>query len=516
VETAISYARASMDRTGEELSVDRQRTDQRKLVRQRDARLGAEITDNDVSANGRRKRPGFEQVLQIVREGGADVIVATDMSRLTRGKSQDEARLLELGLETGLKLWFVRAPDLDLSSAAGRLTASILIAAARHEIEQKSERQRRAAEQAAEQGRRIGGRRPFGYEADGMTIREIEADAVRGAYDAVLSGVSLGRTATGWNARGLRTPQRVYEHGCDGACPPNVRPRRCVQHKLGAHSLWTAQTLRPLLLNPRYAGLRAHVTEDRLRVVGDPRKARLAAVVGSAAWPGLVEEETWRAAVEMITNPDRSRPARSGRGLLTGVGLCGVCGATMHAGGGPRRGPDGESYATYRCRDSYGHVGRAMGPVDWWVSEAVIGRMSQPDAAELLADENRPDAAALRREAKVIRRRLDGLARLLADDVLTEAGVRQESARLRGQLAVVEGKQADAGRVNVLGPLVAAEDVRAEWEAMDVDRQRAVVETLMVVRLLPPGRGSRFGRDVSSWEANVERIKATVEVDWIG
>ena len=116
-------------------------------------------------------------------------------------------------------------------------------------------------------------------------------------------------------------------------------------------------------------------------------------------------------------------------------------------------------------------MGRAAGPVDWWVGEAVIGRMSQPDAAELLADDNRPDAAALRREAKVIRGRLDGLARLLADDVLTEVGVRQESARLRGQLAVVEGKQSDAGRVNVLGPLVAAEDVPAAATVGKLDYQ---------------------------------------------
>jgi site-specific DNA recombinase len=182
---AISYSRASQDRTGEELSVERQSADQRALAAARGWELVAEIRDNDVSAAGKRKRPGFEQALAMVSAREAQLIVATDMSRLTRGKARDEVRLLELGLETGLRLAFVRAPDLDLSTAAGRLTASILIAAARHEIEQKSERQKRAVQQAAEQGRWTGGRRPFGFESDGMTVREDEAQAIRDGYAAL-------------------------------------------------------------------------------------------------------------------------------------------------------------------------------------------------------------------------------------------------------------------------------------------------------------------------------------------
>lgn len=525
VELGISYARASQDRTGEELSVSRQHEDHRGLAGERGVRIVAELTDNDVSAAGKRKRPEFETALAMVKRGDATIIIATDMSRLTRGKAQDEARLLELGLETGLKLWFKRAPDLELSTAAGRLTASILIAAARHEIEQKSERQRRASIQAAEQGRRTGGRRPFGYEPDGMTVREVEAQAVRDAYDSVLLGVPLGRIATDWNARGLRTPQRVYLHGCGGACGPTIRPRECPRHQLGEHSRWTAQTVRPLLLNPRYAGLMSHLSEVRRQAGGDPRKLRLESIVGSAAWPALIEESTWRAAVEMITDPARAKPPRSARGLLTGLGLCGVCEATVHAGGGPRRGQR-ETYSTYRCRDAYGHVGRAAGPVDWWVSEIVIERLARPDAAVLLDDDGRPDAATLRREARALRARIDGLAKLFADKVLDEMGVRRESARLRAELADVEAQQRDAGRVNVLGPLVAAGQqaenqdearaaVRATWEALDVDRQRAAVETLMVVRLLPPGRGVRFGGDVVAWERNAARIRDSIDVTWV-
>jgi hypothetical protein len=47
---------------------------------------------------------------------------------------------------------------------------------------------------------------------------------------------------------------------------------------------------------------------------------------------------------------------------------------------------------------------------------------------------------------------------------------------------------ADAGRADVLGPLVEAEDMATTWASLDTDRQRAVVATLARVVLLPPGQ----------------------------
>ncbi|WP_433369083.1 recombinase family protein [Actinoplanes sp. CA-142083] len=531
MEAAISYARASVDRTGQELSVERQRSDQRKLVRHRGVRLAHEITDNDVSANGRRRRPGFERMLELVREGKADVIVATDMSRLTRGKSSDEARLLELGLETNLKLWFVRAPDLDLSTAAGRLTASILIAAARHEIEQKSERQRRAAEQAAEQGRRIGGRRPFGYDADGTTENKTEADAIRWAYNELLAGAGLGALAREWNRRGLLTPQHGYAHGCGGSCGPKVRPRSCPQRKADRPSLWTAQTIRPVLMNPRYAGLRSHVTDAVRRAHPDPRTARIAGIVGRAQWPSLVSEATWRAAVTKLTDPGRTKPPRSGTAVLTGEALCGaragadrqVCNATVHGGAAPAsRGKPG--YRTYRCTASLGHLGRAAEPVEWFVSEVVVERLSRPDAASLLLAPNRPDAAETDRKLVSLRGARRNVLSLVRDGTFSAAEARSETAALDVQIAQLEADLADSARVDLLGPLVRAAEgqpedqraakVRGVWHGMSVDRRRTVISLLMTVRLLPPGRGVRLGQTVETWTRNAEKLAASIEIDW--
>lgn len=437
------------------------------MAEMRQWELAAEIKDNDVSAAGKRRRPGFEQALGMIRAGEAQMIVATDMSRLTRGKARDEVRLLELGLETGLRLSFVRAPDLDLSTAAGRLTASILIAAARHEIEQKSERQSRAALQAAQQGRRVGGRRPFGYEADGMTIREDEAEALREAYAAILSGVSLARVARDWNGHGLYTPQTKRD---------------------GSLSHWSSQTVRPTLLNPRYAGLRARGRGKRREIMA------------AAQWPAIVPESTWRAAVAVIADPSRANPPRSSRALLTGVAHCGAeiepgkqCGAFVHAGAAPaRRGREG--WRTYRCRDAYGHLGRAAAPVEQYIVAVVLERLSRPDARDLLIDHDRVDVNELRAEALALRKRRQSLVGLVMDGTFTDTEVRERAAQMATQIAAVEARIGDAGRVDVLGPLVNAENVHAAWDALDVDRQRAVIDTLMTVRLLPPGRGTRTFR----------------------
>lgn len=69
--------RISEDRTGEEAGVDRQRADCFALC----TRLGLEIRDadvfmdNDVSAYLDKKRPGFEQLLERVKQGPSQLVV---------------------------------------------------------------------------------------------------------------------------------------------------------------------------------------------------------------------------------------------------------------------------------------------------------------------------------------------------------------------------------------------------------------------------------------------------------
>jgi site-specific DNA recombinase len=410
-----------------------------------------ELVDNDRSASGRKPRPGFDELLRLLETGTARVVIAWSLDRLTRNR-RDTLRLVEAAEKAQASIILVRGSDMDLATPAGRLAADILASVARHEIEVKADRQRRAQEQAARDGRRVGGRRPFGYEADGVTIRPDEADAVRAGYRAILAGVSLGGVAREWNTSG---------------------------HRTGQGSPWRRDAVRHVLLNPRYAGLRGYapVPEHGRRVIE---------VTGPAEWPGVVDEAVWQAAKDLLTDGSRRRPPTGSVALLTGIGRCGVCGATLHAGGSTVRG-----VRTYRCSKSLGHVARRGAPVDEFVGDVVVARLSLPDARELLTDHRRVDITQLRDRALALRQRLDSLAVDFADGTLTGSQLRTATERVRRNLAAVEAEMADAGRVDVLGPIVAAGDVRAVWDALGVARQRVVVDLLMTVTVRPAGRGKR-------------------------
>ncbi|MCA1674310.1 MAG: hypothetical protein LC799_19685 [Actinobacteria bacterium] len=136
--------------------------------------------------------------------------------------------------------------------------------------------------------------------------------------------------------------------------------------------------------------------------------------------------------------------------------------------------------------------------VDDFVARLVIARLRRDDARELLTapDSCRPDVPALRGEAMALRARIDAAAGEFADDhTVTPTQLRTITGRLRARLADVEAALADAGRVDVLGPLLDAESPAAAWAAMDTDRRRGVVDTLFSeIRLLLPGRGVRTFR----------------------
>jgi site-specific DNA recombinase len=456
------YLRQSMDRTGDELGVRRQREDTNALIERRGWTMGKEHVDNDRSAAGKKPRPGFDALLAAVESGDVDVIVAWSLDRLTRNR-RDTVRLIETCQSRQVMIALVRGTDIDMSSPAGRLTADVLASVARHEIEQKSDREKRAALQAAQMGKRRGGRRPFGYEPDGVTLRPAEAELISSGYADLLAGASLSSIQRAWNGTGLTTGK--------------------IGWKTGKPSKWTRDTVRRVLLNPRNAGLRRHAGE----------------IVGRAEWPEIVPEETWRAAVSLLTDPTR-RTGGSGpasRQLLTGVALCGVCGATMQGGGAWHKKP------LYRCR-TMKHVGRLAEPVDTYIESLVVARLSQPDALRdvLMPEESGAHAGALKEVANELYARLDELAAMFAEGAVTAAQMRTGTERLRTRLAEVESRMADAGRLSVLGPMATAADPAATWSESDRDRRRAIIDMLMVIRLLPLGHGVRIFRP------------ETVDVEW--
>jgi site-specific DNA recombinase len=178
---AAIYARISEDRLGDRAGVDRQRVDCEELIRRRRWEVAGVYVDNDVSASNDKRRPEYARLLDDLKAGALDMIVAWHPDRLHRRPAELES-FIELLEATGAGVATVQAGELDLATPSGRLVARMLGAVARHEVDLKAARQRRKHEELARAGRDSGGGdRPYGFESDRRTIREPEAAVIREA-----------------------------------------------------------------------------------------------------------------------------------------------------------------------------------------------------------------------------------------------------------------------------------------------------------------------------------------------
>lgn len=445
----VGYARISKDRTGEELGVQRQSEDIEALAQQRGLTIREHFVDNDISATRGRHRPRYAALMDAIERGEVDAVLVWSLSRLWRNRAERAAGIEKLR-QRNVPVLCCKGPDLDLSTAAGRLLAGLLGEVDTHEVEQKSEREQRAIRQRVEQGKPPGGPRCYGYTGNGLETVPDEADDVRRMFDDLLAGASLSGIAADMNER--ERPNR------------NGEP-------------WTHNAVRNLLLNERYAALRDYR--------GDLYPGR---------WPVIVDETTWRAAKHVLEDDGRATsPGPGRRWLLSGIARCGVCddGTTVTSGsrGGPK-GKPGPTQPLYRCRKTK-HLARGTDPIDLTVEEYIIRRLSRPDAIGLLVDTEAPDAAELRTKAVALRARLRGLADEFADDDDADAvEFRRATRRIKERLADVEAQMHHPQRARTLVNIVTAEDPAKAWEDLPLDRRRAVVETLATVTILPgrPGR----------------------------
>jgi hypothetical protein len=130
---------------------------------------------------------------------------------------------------------------------------------------------------------------------------------------------------------------------------------------------------------------------------------------------------------------------------------------------------------------------------------------------DLLRAHDRPDVGELHDQAEALRRRIDGLA---DDTNIPERVMARRVRALEAELADVEAKLRDVGRVDVLGDLVTADDPAAAWERHSIDRKRTVVNVLMTVVILPAGRGTRIPDFDPDDDETARRIGETLRIEW--
>jgi hypothetical protein len=356
--------------------------------------------------------------------------------------------------------------------------ARIKASVARGEVERKADRQRRAAQQRAEAGKPPD-RRAFGYNQDG-SIHEVEGPAVAKMFSMFVSGASVIGVTRWLNEQGLHTTTCKCPR-----CIPDLERKDGVTDeawaKIRTERKWERVSVRHMLGSLRYAGIRTYKGQE----------------VGEGRWDPIVPEATVRAAIDILTDPDRQlkQPRQARKWLGAKLYRCGKCAergveSVLRVGyssgrGGRRR--------VYRCAvyDGFGgKVGcdmvRAAERVDELVEAVVVARLRDENIGELLVEH--PDLEPLYAEARALQVRIEQLADNIELDELTLA---RRVKALNKRLDVVRAAIGEAGRRSALAPVVAEPDPGQAWlDLDDVTARQAVLNELYVVTLLPVKRGT--------------------------
>jgi DNA invertase Pin-like site-specific DNA recombinase len=449
------YCRISQDRAGDGLGVQRQEADCRDLVSRRGWQLGDVYVDDDRSAFSGKRRPEYERLLADLKAQRVTAVVAWHPDRLHRSPRELED-FIDLVEANGAVVATVQAGEYDLASAAGRMTARVVGAVARAESEHKSDRIRRQREQAAAEGRFHGGRRPYGYESDGTTVRSEEAAMICEAAKRVLAGESVRRVAFDWNDREIPS---------------------------STGGEWCITSLRELLVSPRIAGRRTFRGDD----------------IGPAQWPAIITPDQHIRLVQGLNGQRKPRRGRPPTNLLTSMVRCELCGATLSSSRSANRG------RRYLCRKLPGRPGCGRTAIEATnleplVTEAVLLRVDTRALAAALtrrADHNGDtDIAGGLSSIEAQLETLDGdfyveqvIDRARWLKVKRELETRRE--QLQNQITIQSRTTALDGYLDGDGAL------RRAWPELPIDTQRAILATLIDHITIGPARrqGRRFDPD---------------------
>jgi site-specific DNA recombinase len=407
--------------------------------------------DNSKSAWRRdRKRPGWDAMLRAVNQSEIDAIVVYHGDRLVR-TLWDLETLIDLADKRGIRLASPTGEkNLDLPD--DRYILRIEAAGNQRESDNTSRRLKWYFEKRATEGIvRLGGRggRAFGFEPDGCTVRNDDAHMIREVAGRVLAGEPVGAVCRDLNARGYRTTVgNVWDHGA----------------------------LKKLMKRPRLAGL----------------LARHGQIIGLAAWPAILERETWEAVVATLDGKATTfgYTTNARRYLLTGIALCGTCLQPVAI----RHNTRSETLRGYGCinPDCARKVHRSVTHLDPYVEGHVLRRLQDPKIRERATA---PDAKPLLDElARLERRREDKLLQFADDDALTADVLRVTIRRIDEQIAEARGRLAASQATHALDGLWGT--TREEWARLPLARQRTAVQALVRVTILPSGRrGPGFDPD---------------------
>lgn len=436
VSAAAIYARISSDQHGDGLGVQRQIEDCRVLARERAWAVAGEYVDNDISAYSGKHRPAYERMLRDIADGRIDAVLVYHLDRLTRRPIELEY-FIEVCSAARVDVTAVTG-DVGLGNDNGLMVARITSAMAAAESGRKSARIRRKILQNVQMGKpNGGGQRPYGFEWDGVAVRESEARIIRDLAERYIGGESLN-SLTRW-----MNDQRI----------PTA----------GKAALWHVQTVRGILCSGRIAGLRDHH--------GKP--------AAPASWPAIITIEQHEQVLAVFASKQSPQPARR-RYLLSGLVRCGTCGGTLLS-------QNSRGIRRYACSRAPGATGCGRLSVnavklEEAVVAAILVRLDAPEFADLLIARAGSDDGNLVKVTELMhaQRALTDLAEMFGAGEISRAefAAARKAAQQR-QAAALRALDSITGSGMLKDLSDEARDRASSWKQLPLERQRAIAQTVL-------------------------------------
>lgn len=435
----------SLARYGDATKTEDQERISRELAGHRGWAVSRVYTDNNKSAWQRnRKRPGWDAMLADVEAGKLGAIIVYHGDRLVR-QPWDLETLINLAYGKGIKLASPTG-ERDLSNDDDLFILRIEVAAQCRESASTSRRKKTEFDRLRRRGLvRPGGRggRAFGFATDGVTHIPAEVGAIQETAVRVLEGEAVGAIARDLNSAGIRTP---------------------------TGGLFSHATLRKMLARPRYAGL-------------------MPDGVHTAAWKPVLQRQEWEAVTAALDTKAAGfgYATNARRYLLSGLAVCGACGATLQIRAERRPELSGYGCVTPGCRK----VQRSVRLLDAYVTGAVAGQLGKAANPAGRIPQGRGVAAEFR---------------ALADQRTETEAMLRDHTKGRAELLMARLDSIDA-RLAELRALAAGDArsrlldthagiTREEFGALPLATRRALVSACYVVTVLPASkRGPGFRMD---------------------
>jgi site-specific DNA recombinase len=453
---AAVYARVSLDQTGQAASVSQQEETGRELIERRGWSLAGVYVDNSITGTGKKHRPQFYAMLDAVKRGEIDAIVARHMDRIARNP-RERLELVEACKQQGVIIALVEGSDMDPTTASGRMVIDVLGSVAEMEIGIKGERHTAALRRHAMNGGVPHGPAPYGYTTTGDVV-PAEAKIIRRIFEAFDAGESLRSITANLTA--------------DGAPTRSGRP-------------WHVRTTRDMLTNPRYAGWAVY--RGDIAVDDDGNRIR-------GRWEPLVSPELFDVIQARLSDPARktNRVGTDRRYLGSSLFVCDACGDPVKA----------VNCGKYLCP---GHLTREHSHVDRYVIEVIADRLSREDFAQLLAPPAE-DMAPVIAESERLRKRLAIIDADYDNGDIDAKRWKSAKQRVQAELTEVDKQLATRRGGAALGVLAGAADPAQAFRDASLMGQRSVIDALAVVRLRRAARG-RLPRGVFI-------DHETVDIEW--